>query len=341
MTFRFSVSSYDFPRDKLWLAWPPQGARSRFRMQTHSEFKLSTPDMSYRAIQLITPVAYRALLSSSRPGARILALDGSWYMPTNPRDAFAEYKAERLSNARFFDVDGIKDKKSQYPHMLPSVKEFNAAMSQLGIHKNDKLVVYDKVGNFSAPRVAWTLQTFGHENVFLLNNFPLYQKYAYPLDTSAGSLEYEPSNYESSDLDSNAVLSFEQYVDIVSNEQVRKGYTILDARSYDRYTGKEPEPRPGLPSGHAPGTKCLPFTRVLDEDKSFLSKEKLVELFEEVGVDPEKPIIVSCGTGVTACVLKAALDAAGYNKKGIQVYDGSWTEYAQRAGPELIIKGAE
>jgi thiosulfate/3-mercaptopyruvate sulfurtransferase len=263
-------------------------------------------------------------------------------MPNNPRDPLKEFKQERLHNARFFDVDGIKDNKSSYPHMLPSLEEFNEAMSQLGIEKDDRLVVYDKVGNFSAPRVAWTLQTFGHDNVFLLDNYPLYQKYSYPLDRSSeGALNYEATQYKSSEFDANGVLSFEQVVSIVSKKAIREGYNILDARSYGRFTGEDPEPRPGLPSGHAPGSKSLPFTKVLGENNIFLPKEQLISIFQDLKVDIDKPTIVMCGTGVTACILKTALDSAGFNKAGIQVYDGSWTEYAQRAGPELIIKGKD
>ena len=291
-----------------------------------------------RTIQLITPLAFRGMLSSSRMGARVVPIDGSWYMPNNPRDPVSEFKKERLANARFFDLDGVKDNESSFPHMLPPVEQFNKSMGELGIEKSDRLVVYDKVGNFSAPRVAWTLQMFGHDNVYLLNNFPLYQKYSYPLETShVGSVE--PTTYESTQFDSDGVLSFEQVLDIVSDESKRSGYTILDARSRGRFTGEDPEPRPGLPSGYAPGAKSLPFSRVLDSDNLFLPKDQLVSIFKELEIPEDKPVIVMCGTGVTACILKAALDSAGYNKGGVQVYDGSWTEYAQRAPEELIVKG--
>lgn len=296
--------------------------------------------MSKRAIQLLTPLAYRGMVSTARADSRIVAVDGSWYMPNNPRDPVAEFKTERLPNSRFFDVDGIKDPQSSYPHMLPSLSDFNAAVSKLGIQKTDKLVIYDKVGNFSSPRVAWTFQTFGHENVFLLNNYPKYLECAYPLEHSAETAEsHNSSQYESTEFDKNAVLSFEQVVDIVSTKSKRDQYTILDARSFGRFTGDDPEPRPGLSSGHAPGAKSLPFSKVLDDNNVFLDQSQMIEVLKNAGVEPEKPVIVMCGTGVTACILKAAIDSVGFNKGGVQVYDGSWTEYAQRAGSDLIVKG--
>jgi thiosulfate/3-mercaptopyruvate sulfurtransferase len=295
--------------------------------------------MSKRSIQLLSPVSYRCLLTTKDAAQRVLAIDGSWYMPNSDRNALGEYKESRLPSSRFFDLDGIKDDESAYPHMLPKISAFNEAISKLGIQKTDKLIIYDRVGNFSAPRVAWTFQQFGHEDVQLLNNFPSYLKYSYPLERSQEDVE--PSNYKSTEFDSNGVLSFEQFVDIVSHESKRADYNILDARSLDRFTGDAPEPRPGLPSGHAPGAKSLPFTKVLNEDNLFLKEPQLSEVFQSIGFDAEKPTIVMCGTGVTACILKAALDSIKLNKAGIQVYDGSWTEYAQRAGPELIVKGKE
>ncbi|KAH3680622.1 hypothetical protein WICPIJ_008193 [Wickerhamomyces pijperi] len=296
--------------------------------------------MSKRSIQLLSPLSYRGLLSA-RSTSRVIPIDGSWYMPNNPRNPKLEFQTERLPNSKFFDLDGVKDDQSSYPHMLPSLEQFNTAMSQLGLRKDDKLIIYDRVGNFSAPRVAWTFQTFGHDNVYLLNNFPSYQTFAYPMETK----EYqhpEPTEYKSTEFDSDAVLSFEQFIDIVSDSAKRQEYNILDARSYGRFTGEDPEPRAGLSSGHAPGAKSLPFSKVLGLNNLFLDKPSLQTLIhDQLKLDQDKRTIVMCGTGVTACILKTALDSVGFNKAGIQVYDGSWTEYAQRAGEDLIVKGKE
>ncbi|CCH40487.1 3-mercaptopyruvate sulfurtransferase [Wickerhamomyces ciferrii] len=281
--------------------------------------------MSKKAIQLLSPYSFRGLLSSARQDARVIAVDGSWYMPNNPRNAKEEFDNLRLENSRFFDLDAVKDNSSPYPHMLPSIEEFNQSVRKLGIKNSDKVIVYDKTGNFSAPRVVWTFSVFGHENVYLLNNFPEYERYKYPVLKDNDHTTPEPSDFEAKNFDKDAVISFEQFVEIVSNENLRTKYNILDARSHDRFTGEAPEPRPGLPSGHAPGAKSLPFGKVLGENNLFLDSSTLTKIVDSIGVDPEKPTIVMCGTGVTACILKTALDKIGYNKKGIQVYDGSWT----------------
>lgn len=295
--------------------------------------------MSTKPVQLLSPVAFRALLGTARSDARVIPIDGSWYMPNNPRDPKADFIKERLENAKFFDLDAVIDKTSPYPHMLPTVEEFNSGVSRIGLKKTDKLIVYDKAGNFSAPRVAWTFQVFGHKHVYLLNNYLEYEKFKYPIEHFESTNPSDTSEYKSSGIDREAFVTFEQFYDIVSNEDQREKYNILDARSHDRFTGEAPEPRPGLPSGHAPGAKSLPFSKVLGVSNLFLEPSVLKEVVKSTGFDPEKPTIVMCGTGVTACILKAALDSAGLSKSGIQVYDGSWTEYAQRAGPEMIIKG--
>lgn len=281
--------------------------------------------MSRKPFQLLSPIAFRGLLSSARPDARVIPIDGSWYMPNNPRDAKADFTKERLEHAKFFDLDAVIDKSSPYPHMLPTVEEFNSGVSKLGLQKTDRLIVCDRAGNFSAPRVAWTFQVFGHEHVYLLNNFPEYEKYKYPIEKFQSSSSSGASEYRSQGIDREAFLTFEQFIEIVSSKELREKYNILDARSYERFTGDAPEPRPGLPSGHAPGAKSLPFNKVLGENNLFLDQAKLKKVVESAEVDPEKPTIVMCGTGVTACILKAALDSIGFNKKGIQVYDGSWT----------------
>lgn len=299
--------------------------------------------MSKRAIQFLSPLSYRGLLSA-RSNTRVVPVDGSWYMPNNPRDPLNDFQKDRLPQSKLFDLDSVKDDESPYPHMLPSLEKFNKAVSELGISKDDKLIIYDRVGNFSAPRVAWTFQTFGHENVYLLENFPLYQSYSYPMEYKELPLSEPASVYQSTEFDSNAVISFEQFVDIVSNKEKRQDYNILDARSYGRFTGEDPEPRAGLSSGHAPGAKNLPFSRLIDSTKNnlFLGKDQINSIIrDELQLDEDKPTIVMCGTGVTACILKAALDSVGFNKAGIRVYDGSWTEYSQRAGEDLIVKGKD
>lgn len=301
--------------------------------------------MSKKVIQLLSPAGFKSIVTASQQRAtRVVPVDGSWYMPNSPRDPAKEFEKLRLPGAKFFDIDATSNTSSPYPHMLPSVDQWNSAIQNMGITQDDIIVVYDTTGTFSAPRVAWTFQIFGHDNVYVLDHFPAYQKAGLPVQTSmdAAAEKNEPSSYKSRGFDAEAALSFEQIVEIVSDEKKRSQYAILDARPTGRFTGETSEPRPHLPSGHAPGAKSLPYAQVLKDDGTFEEPDALKKIFAGVGITtPDQPTIVMCGSGVTACILKAALDRVGYNKGGIQVYDGSWTEYAQRAGPELIVKGFE
>jgi thiosulfate/3-mercaptopyruvate sulfurtransferase len=214
--------------------------------------------------------------------------------------------------------------------MLPSPKEFAAAMSELGIRREDIVVVYDskELGIFSAPRAAWTFQVFGHPRVHVLNNFRLWVDQGLP--TEHGEVyTVECGMYPIPEMDEAKVASFETVREVAqdANKEGAEGVQVLDARSSARFSGKAPEPREGLSSGHMPGAINIPFDMVLDPGtKAFLPKEKLKDIFEQKGVDPAKPIISSCGTGVTACVLETALNVAGIGApEKRRVYDGSWT----------------
>ncbi|GMM38118.1 thiosulfate sulfurtransferase [Saccharomycopsis crataegensis] len=297
--------------------------------------------MSRTNIKVITPSKLNSLLKTASSESRIVPVDATWYMPNQKKLGFDTFKASRIPNSIFIDIDKIKDEKSSYPHMLPSSDIFKYHVSKLGIRNNDHLVVYDQIGNFSAPRAAWMFEVFRHKNIYLLDNYQSYLKEKYDIDSSPID---KPSTYPESDYEMertilNDVVSFEEIYDIVSDPANSSKYHILDARSTGRYKGVDPEPRPGLTSGHAPHVISSPATEVLQPgDKTFLPKEDLIEFFNNRKVDNSKPIIVMCGTGVTACIIKSALEISGLGEKGIQVYDGSWTEYAQRADPKYIIK---
>lgn len=227
--------------------------------------------------------------------------------------------------------------------MLPTPSVFAKAMSELGITPEDEVVVYDskESGIFSAPRVAFTFRVFGHQNVHILNNFKLWTEQGLP--TESGEPEpAEPTTYPVPTLDKSKVIAFEELKDHVA-DQGKEGALpvhILDARPTGRWKGTDPEPRPGLSSGHMPSSISIPFNAVLDpETKAFLSPEQLKELFLSKGVQDDKPIISSCGTGVTAVVIDTALELAGYSPERRIVYDGSWTEWAQRVKPgEHLIR---
>ena len=263
------------------------------------------------------------------PDARVVPVCASWFLPNDGRSGQEVYIEQRIPKARFFDLDKVIDKRSPYPHMLPDSKTFASAMSELGIRKDDTVVVYDskELGIFSAPRVAWTMRLFGHSKVHILNNFKLWVEQGLP--TESGELyTVECNQYPIPQFDEAKVASFEEVKQVAQdwNKEGAEGVQILDARPNGRFTGEAPEPREGLSSGHMPSSINLPFNVLLDpKTKAFLPADKLKQVFKEKGVNPDKPVVSSCGTGVTACIIDTALEAAGYPAHSRRVYDGSWT----------------
>lgn len=302
---------------------------------------------------IVSPKELHEALNKNPPSSistdpRVIPLCASWFLPNDERTGIQTFREQRIPKARFFDLDKVIDKRSPYPHMLPDAKGFAAAMSELGIRKEDTVVVYDtkELGIFSAPRVGWTLKVFGHDNVHILNNFKLWVEQGHP--TESGELySVECCPYPIPSVENNRVASFEEVKQLAKdyNKEGAEGVQILDARPNARFTGEAPEPREGLSSGHMPGSINIPFNAVLDpETKAFLPRDQLKKVLEGKGVDPTKPIISSCGTGVTACVIETALEEAGLGTpESRRVYDGSWTEWAQRVSPSdnLILKSAK
>ncbi|KAF2021814.1 Rhodanese-like protein [Aaosphaeria arxii CBS 175.79] len=297
---------------------------------------------------LVTPAELHDALqknvhSKISTAPKIIPLCASWFLPNDGRNGYEVFKESRIPHSRFFDLDAVKDPNSPYPHMLPSAQDFAKAMGKLGIRRDDSVVVYDskELGIFSAPRVGWTLQVFGHPNVHVLNNFKKWVEEGYELES--GDVHPVPeTTYPVPELDASKVVAFEEVKDI-AKEQGKEGaeeVQILDARSKGRWEGTDPEPREGLSSGHIPHSISVPVSELLDPDtKAFLPSSDLKAIFRSKGVDPSKPIISSCGTGVTAAVIDAALVEAGYPVETKRIYDGSWTEWAQRVGPHdnLIV----
>jgi len=299
---------------------------------------------------LVTPAELQEALKNNPPSKistapRTVALCATWFLPNDGRNGLQTFREKRIPNARFFDLDKVIDKRSPYPHMLPSASDFAKSMSALGIRRDDTVVVYDsqEIGIFSAPRVGWTLKAFGHDSVHVLNNFKLWVEEGYP--TESGEFwDVDTCVYQIPQFDANKVADFEEVKEIAKdyNKEGAEGVQILDARSRGRWSGKDPEPRPGLSSGHMPGSISVPVSDLLDPvKKTILPGDQLRKIFESKGVDPNRPIISSCGTGVTAAVIDAALSEAGYGEESKRrVYDGSWTEWAQRVTPSdgLIVK---
>ncbi|KAH8179468.1 rhodanese-like domain-containing protein [Sarocladium implicatum] len=301
---------------------------------------------------LVTPKELHEALKKNPPSPistdpRVIPLCASWFLPNDGRSGIQVFREQRIPKARFFDLDAVVNKRSPYPHMLPDAKRFAGAMSELGIRKEDVVVVYDskELGIFSAPRVGWTLKVFGHEKVHVLNNFKLWVEEGLP--TESGELyNVECCTYPIPKFEPSQAVSFEDVEKIAfdHNKEGAEGVQILDARPAGRFTGKDPEPREGLSSGHMPGAISMPHSALLDPTtKAFYPPEKLRQIFQDKGVDPEKPFVSSCGSGVTACVIDAALDVAGMGTPETRkVYDGSWTEWAQRVRPsDNLIRKTE
>lgn len=288
-------------------------------------FKMSAPLFSS---YLINPTTLNTTLTRAPPTLRILC--ASWFLPNSPHTGPSVFAASHIPTARFFDLDAVKDNSSPYPHMLPSASDFAVAMGKLGIKKDDTVVVYDskELGLFSAPRVAWMLRAFGHERVHILDNFRVWCNEGLPTESGEVTELGEKERVEYGTPNTIAprnVVSFEEMAE--GAKKSFEGVTVLDARPKGRWTGQDPEPRPGLSSGHMPGSMSLAFTEVLDpEKKTLLPKERLREIFAEKGISQGTPLISSCGTGVTAAVVDLALKEAGYAEENRKIYDGSWSE---------------
>ncbi|CAJ0649755.1 2383_t:CDS:10, partial [Entrophospora sp. SA101] len=219
----------------------------------------------------------------------VIPVDGSWYMPNANKDPHKEYLDKRIKNARFFGIDTIKDNDTTLPHMLPSAEKFAEAMGKLGISETDYIICYDAIGVFSSPRIYWTLK---------------------------------PKVYKIPEVRTDLIRTYEQI-----RKNIKEG---PDSPNYEQLIDARPEPRPGLPSGHMPYSISLPFDKVIDPKtkRTLLDDDSLKKLIESKSIDLEKPIVLSCGSGITASILYVALEKLGAKK--LSVYDGSWTEYASK-----------
>ena len=251
------------------------------------------------------------------PDLRIL--DASWYLPDAGRDAQAEYQAAHIPGARFFDIDDISDHRSDLPHMAPPVEKFMSRLRAMGVGDGHQVVVYDGTGLLSAARVWWLFRLMGQRDVAVLDGgFPKWQ-------AEGREVEDLPPVVR----DRHMTVRFQNHLvrDVTQVASASKlgDHEILDARSPARFRGEAPEPREGLRSGHIPGSRNVFYADLLNDDQTMKDIAGLKAVFDASGADLSKPVITTCGSGVTAAILSLALERIG--KTDHTLYDGSWAEW--------------
>jgi thiosulfate/3-mercaptopyruvate sulfurtransferase len=256
----------------------------------------------------------------------LVVVDSSWHMPASGRNGYEEFLDAHIPGARFLDIDAVADKSNPAPHMLPSADDFGAAMEELGVDRDDRIVVYDNSSTHNATRGWFMLRHFGAKKVAILDGgLPKWLAEGRPTERG----EPPPRDARFDPVEARSEIVTKQHI------LAGPGCALVDARGKPRFEAAEPEPRPGMAGGHIPGARNLHFAALYDEHGCFKPRNELRRLFKEAGVDPAAPFIASCGSGVTATSLIFAAHLVG-NDSG-QLYDGSWSEWgADPATPKAV-----
>jgi len=269
------------------------------------------------------------LISTDELAARLndpdlRVVDGSWHL--DGRDARADFEARHIPDAIFFDLDQVSDRTHGLPHMLPKPREFAQAAGGLGIGRDDAVVAYDTLGLFSAARVWWTFRTMGARDVRVLDGgLPAWLAQGGAVE--AGSPHPAPRRFQA-EVRPNAVADLDDV-----RRALLGSAQVVDARPAARFRGEMAEPRPGLRSGHMPGAINLPFRTLMDDNGRLLRGRALGEAFQSAGVDPDRPVVTTCGSGVTAAIVNLALAELGRDSR---LYDGSWAEWGGRPDTQVV-----
>lgn len=288
---------------------------------------MSEPDKGPAADR---PVVSAEWLATHLRDPNVRVFDATYFLPNEAGDPRGGYEAEHIPGAVFFDIDAVADPSSDLPHMLPSAEQFARDVGALGVSNDDAVVVYDQRGLFSAARVWWSFRVFGHEAVAVLDGgLPRWKALGQPVES--GSVEPEPRRF----------VAHEDPGLVRRREEVRSALAsgaeqVLDVRPAGRFRGDDPEPRAGLRSGHMPGAVNLPFRELLRDDGTLHSPDELRARFEGAGVDLERPLTTSCGSGLTAALAALAAQIAGHPRAA--VYDGSWAEWGRPDSGEDVVR---
>jgi thiosulfate/3-mercaptopyruvate sulfurtransferase len=262
-------------------------------------------------------------LSEALGAPDLMVFDATKYLPNEPFDGLTKYREAHIPGARFFDIDVVADPDTNLPHMAPTAGRFARLMGEMGISNATRVIFYDQKGLQSSARGWWLMKLFGHEKAAVLDG-GLPKWLAEGRATESGDAKSAAPTSYTPDFRADLLKGIGDVKRIIADGSA----LILDARAKGRFDGTAPEPRPGLPSGHMPGAKSVPFNELLNADFTMKDAAALRARFAAAGADGIKPIVTSCGTGVTACILALGLKQAGLGDAAI--YDGSWTEWAGR-----------